>query len=128
MADALGWSEADAIAANRAAPEAALDPVACQWVTRRPATTIVRSFRPDVVSPPGYRQKGDGPRQNQRGAVVVTVEETCILQGLRTDYPFRAKSETKLRSLVGAILPPIWGARILAPLVEMSQPAWQAIA
>jgi DNA (cytosine-5)-methyltransferase 1 len=88
------------------------------WAWDRPATTVVRSFRPDVIAAPGYRTIGDPSRQDAPGSLTVTPEQMMILQGIRTDYPFTAKSESKIQSLIGAILPPPWAAAILRPLLE----------
>lgn len=118
MADALGWDEAACVAANAEAPPAAIAPERALWPTGRPSTTIVRSFRPDIAAAPGFRQAGDGPRQNTPGSVRLTPEQMCRIQGIRTDYPFTAKGETKRLSLIGAILPPPWATRILAPLLR----------
>lgn len=117
MADALNWDEDACRLHNLNAPEPAHDPDKALWPLGRPATTVVRSFRPDVIAAPGYRQAGDGPRQNTPGSIGVTPEQMCILQGIRTDYPFSG-SPTKQGSLIGAILPPPWAAAILAPLVD----------
>jgi DNA (cytosine-5)-methyltransferase 1 len=117
MADALGWDADDCRAANALAPEPARDPERALWPLWRPATTIVRSFRPDIVASPGYRQAGDGPRQNQPGSLYVTPEQMAVLQGVRPDYPFTAAGATKRLSLIGAMLPPPWAAAILEPLL-----------
>lgn len=50
MGQALGWEEEDCVEANAQAPEEARDPEACLWPLWRPATTVVRSFRPDVIA------------------------------------------------------------------------------
>lgn len=86
------------------------------WAWHRPATTVVRSFRPEVVAAPGYRTVGDPSRQNAPGSIVCTPEQLCVLQGIREDYPF-AGSESKRLSLIGAVLPPPWAAAILEPLI-----------
>jgi DNA (cytosine-5)-methyltransferase 1 len=86
------------------------------WAWERPATTVVRSFCPDVIAAPGWREAGDGPRQNTPGSIRVTEEQMCILQGIRVDYPFTA-SKTKRLSLIGAVLPPPWARAILSPLI-----------
>jgi DNA (cytosine-5)-methyltransferase 1 len=118
MAEALGWDGEDCRLANALAPAAAVDPDRSLWPLHRPATTVVRSFRPDVIAAPGYRQAGDGPRQNTPGSIAVTPEQMCVLQGIRTNFPFTAKGATKRLSLIGAILPPPWAAAILGPLAE----------
>ena len=86
------------------------------WAWHRPATTVVRSFCPQVIAAPGYRQKGDPSRQNAPGSITVTPEQMCVLQGIRTDYPFQG-SPSKIPNLIGAILPPPWAAAILSPLI-----------
>jgi site-specific DNA-cytosine methylase len=118
MAQALGWDETDCIEANALAPEEARDPEACLWPLHRPATTIVRSFRPDVVAAPGYRQKGDPSRQNALGSVVIDMDELKILQGVRSDFPIEIAPPGKQRSLLGGILPPSWAAKILNHLLD----------
>lgn len=122
MAEALGWDAEDCRAHNLLAPGGAQDAEKALWPLGRPATTVVRSFRPDVLAPPGYRGFGAPPRQRTPGAVAITADEMCVLQGIRTDYPFQGP-ETKRRSLIGAILPPPWGAAILAPLIASQPPA-----
>lgn len=88
-----------------------------KWALKRPATTVVRSFAPDVIAAPGYRLAGDGPRQNTPGSIKVTPEQMCVLQGVRPDYPF-AGAKTKRLSLIGAFLPPAWGAAVLRAVVH----------
>lgn len=119
MAEALGWGEAECVAANALAPEPARDPARALWPLWRPATTIVRSFRPDIVAVPGYRMPGDGPRQNQPGSIYVTPEQMATLQAIRTDYPFTARGLTKRLSLIGAILPPPQAMAVLKPLLDL---------
>jgi DNA (cytosine-5)-methyltransferase 1 len=104
MAQALGLKESDLQPNQR-------------WALTRPATTVVRSFRPDVIAAPGYRLAGDGPRQNTPGSITVTDEQLCVLQGVRPDYPFQG-GKTKRLSLIGAFLPPAWGAAILATVIN----------
>jgi DNA (cytosine-5)-methyltransferase 1 len=118
MAGALGWNADDCRAANALAPEPARDPERALWPLWRPATTIVRSFRPDIVSAPGFRLAGDGARQNAPGGIYVDPEQMAILQGVRPDYPFTALGRTKRLSLIGAMLPPPWAAAILEPLLK----------
>lgn len=120
MAEALAWGPSECRAANLNAPDPAHDPQRALWPLRRPATTVVRSFRPDVIAAPGYRQAGDGPRQNTPGSLAVTPEQMCTLQGIRTDFPFTAKGATKRLSLIGAVVPPPWAAAILHPLIALS--------
>ena len=83
------------------------------WTTERPATTIVGSFNPDVVSAPGYRTKVS--RQNAEGSVRVTVAEAGILQSFPADYPWHG-SRSKQYEQVGNAVPPRLAAHILASL------------
>ena len=104
MAEALDW------------PDSIRPTDARAWAWDRPATTVVRSFCPDVIAAPGWRKPGDGPRQDTPGSIRVSERAMCVLQGIRTDYPFQG-AKTKRQSLIGAILPPPWAAAILGPLV-----------
>lgn len=57
------------------------------WCYRRPATTIVGTFRPDVVAAPGYRTTVS--RQNAPDSVRITVAEAGMLQSFPADYPWQ---------------------------------------
>lgn len=87
-----------------------------EWCLSRPATTVVRSFRPDVIAAPGWRLPGDGPRQNTPGSVTVTEEQMKLLQTVPVDFPITG-AKTKRQSIIGAFLPPRWAAAVLAPLL-----------
>lgn len=86
------------------------------WGHRRPATTIVSSFRPDIVRGPGYRKAGDGPCQNAPGATPVSVSEAGVLQGFRADYPWQG-TEAKQRQQIGNAVPPPLAAAVVRSLV-----------
>lgn len=88
-----------------------------EWAHKRPATTIVRSFCPHIISGPGYRRAGDGPRQNAPGSFEVTIDEMAILQGAYAGMPFSG-SKTKRFSICGALLPPPWASAILGNLLK----------
>lgn len=118
MAEPLGWGPEECREANRLAPQEAWDSEACLWPLSRPATTVVRSFRPDVIAAPGYRQKGDPSRQNAPGSVVVSLDELKVLMGVRPDFPIEVAPEGKRRSLLGGILPPSWAFHILSHLLH----------
>lgn len=87
------------------------------WCYERPATTIVRSFCPNIVAGPGYRKAGDGPRQNAPGSFEVTLDEMAVLQGGWPGMPFQG-SKTKRFSICGALLPPPWAYGILSDLLK----------
>ncbi len=83
-----------------------------QWAHQRPSTTIVGSFAPDKVAPPTYRKAGDGPRQNQPGAISITVEDALVLQSFPRDYPLQGP-KTKKFEQVGNAIPPTLAAAVL---------------
>jgi DNA (cytosine-5)-methyltransferase 1 len=87
-----------------------------RWVFERPATTVVGSFRPDVIAAPGWRTDPDDSRQDAEGSVRVTIPEVLVLQGFPPDYPLRG-SKTKQYEQVGNAIPPPLAAAILAPLL-----------
>lgn len=84
-----------------------------KWFHDRPATTVVGSFAPDVISPPGYRTEVS--RQNAEGGVRVTVAEGGVLQSFPADYPWQG-SRTKQYEQVGNAVPPLLAAHICAAL------------
>lgn len=89
MAEALGWDWRECVKRNMQVPDARaritdLDTVT--WPLRRPAMTVVGSFRPEVMAAPGYRKAGDPPRQATPGSVVVTLEERLKLQDMPEDW------------------------------------------
>lgn len=87
-----------------------------EWVFRRPATTVVGSFRPDIMAGPGYRKAGDGPRQNAPGSVPITVEQAGVLQSFPRDYRWMG-SRTKQFEQVGNAIPPLLAEAILKELI-----------
>lgn len=108
MAEALGWTYAEALARAEMAPvygEPRPDgKPAWFWVFERPSTTVVGSFRPEVQAVPGFRKAGDGPRQNQPGSVVTTPEERLVLQGMPRDWKVLG-SKTKVDLQIGNSCP-----------------------
>jgi DNA (cytosine-5)-methyltransferase 1 len=85
------------------------------WAYERPATTIVGSFRPDIAAPPTWRGPGDGPRQNQPGAIKLTLRDGLLLQSFRPDYPVQG-SKTAQWQQVGNAIPPLMARAILGAL------------
>lgn len=81
------------------------------WVHERPATTIVGSFRPDIVSAPGYRTEVS--RQNAEGGVQITVAEGGVLQSFPADYPWQGNKGKQFQQ-VGNAMPPLLAAHVLA--------------
>ena len=73
------------------------------WTFNRPSTTIVGSFKPEVVAAPGYRTTIS--RQNAPDSVRVTVHEAGVLQSFPADYPWQgAKGKQFLQA--GNAVPP----------------------
>ncbi|MET0887719.1 MAG: DNA cytosine methyltransferase, partial [Mycetocola sp.] len=83
------------------------------WAFNRPSTTIVGSFKPEVVAAPGYRTTIS--RQNAPDSVRVTVEEAGILQSFPATYPWQGKQGKQFQQ-VGNAVPPLLAAHALASL------------
>lgn len=79
-----------------------------QWVFRRPATTVVGSFRPDVIAGPGYRTETS--RQNAEGSVHVTLAEAMVLQGFPPDRVVLGSRSAQFRQVGNAVPPPVAAA------------------
>jgi DNA (cytosine-5)-methyltransferase 1 len=75
-----------------------------KWTFERPATTVVSSFRPDVIAAPGWRNAGDGPRQDAEGSVQIEAHEAGILQTFPANYPWQG-SRTKQFQQIGNAIP-----------------------
>lgn len=85
-------------------------PDADSWAYTRPSTTIVGSFRPDVIAAPGYQGPGDGPRQNTPGSIKVTAEEAACLQSFPNGYPWQGGKGKQFQQIGNAIPPGLAGA------------------
>lgn len=86
------------------------------WGHDRPATTVVGTFRPDIIAAPGWRGPGDGPRQDAPQSVRVSIQQAGVLQSFRPDYPWHG-SKTSQWQQVGNAIPPVLAAAILRPVV-----------
>lgn len=86
------------------------NPAGVRWVHERPATTVVGSFRPDVIAGPGHH---DTSRQDAPDSVRVTVQEAAILQSFPPDYPWQG-SRTRQYEHVGNAIPPLLAAHVVA--------------
>lgn len=84
------------------------------WVHDHPATTVVGSFRPDVIAASGYRTEQS--RQDAEGSVRVTVQEASVLQSFPHDYPWRGSKTSRYRQ-VGNAVPPLLSAAVLRTLI-----------
>lgn len=83
------------------------------WAWSRPATTVVASFKPEVIAAPGYRTVES--RQNAPGSVSVSVSEAGVLQSFPAGYPWQG-ARTKQHQQVGNAVPPLLAAHILSAL------------
>lgn len=100
-----------------AAPGGARTP---RWFYDRPATTVVGSFRPDVIAAPGYRTEVS--RQNAPDSVKVEQWQLGVLQSFPADYPWQG-TRTKQGQQVCNAVPPLLAAAILKPLVAPDREA-----
>lgn len=81
-----------------------------EWMFHRPSTTIVGTYKPEIVAAPGYRTTVS--RQNAEGSVRVTVQEAGILQSFPVDYPWQgAKGKQFLQC--GNAIPPLLAEAVL---------------
>jgi DNA (cytosine-5)-methyltransferase 1 len=135
MAQALGWgiNRSAVLRSNYGTggdPEARGERAQCEpaatvngkvdrnlWVHERPATTIVGSFKPEIVAAPGYRTTVS--RQNAEGSVRVSVEEAACLQSFPDGFPWQG-SRTKQYQQIGNAIPPLLAEAVLRQVVEVA--------
>ncbi len=77
------------------------------WLLTRPSTTVVGSFSPHKLTPPGHRDwSSEGAsRQASEGAVHISLEQAAVLQGFPADYPFVGSKSSKFRQCGDAVPP-----------------------
>jgi DNA (cytosine-5)-methyltransferase 1 len=88
-----------------------------EWAHKRPATTVVGSFCPDVIAAPGYRTTVS--RQNALNSVRVTVAEAGILQSFPADYPWQG-TKGKQYLQAGNAIPPGLALHALASAARIA--------
>lgn len=100
---------------DQPAPTVAFGHERPRWCWDRPSTTIVGSFKPEIVAAPGYRTTVS--RQNAPDSVRVTVQEAGILQSFPADYPWQgAKGKQYLQ--VGNAVPPLLAEAALSAVIS----------
>ncbi|MEV8338506.1 DNA cytosine methyltransferase [Leucobacter sp. NPDC077196] len=146
MADALGWGmtnhpyltiasgretggpnkEKVGGSAARAKIYAELD--AGRWVFERPATTVVGTFSPHMISAPGHRDFKTVSRQDVDGSVRVSLEQAAALQSFPADFKWRGTKTAKFLA-VGNAVPPLMAAAILGALLAppAERDAWDNV-
>lgn len=81
-----------------------------EWAHKRPSTTIVGSFKPEIVAAPGYRTTVS--RQNALDSIRVSVAEAGVLQSFPADFPWQgAKGKQYLQC--GNAVPPLLAEAVL---------------
>jgi len=116
MAEALGWgltARTSPTVTGGGTETGGAEPIAKlvdrwttrpDWCYRRPATTVVATFYPDVIAAPGYRTEVS--RQDAPDSVRITVAEAGVLQSFPGDYPWQgAKGKQYLQA--GNAIPPL---------------------
>lgn len=81
-----------------------------KWVHERPATTLVGTFSPHMVAPPGHREFTTVSRQDAAGAVRITVAEAAVLQGFPASYPFAGSKSKQYEQVGNVVCPPVAAA------------------
>lgn len=82
------------------------------WAFNRPSTTIVGTFKPEIVAAPGYRTTIS--RQNAPDSVRVTVGEAGILQSFPANYPWQGAKGKQFLQCGNAVPPSLAGPALSA--------------
>ena len=84
-----------------------------EWAQNRASTTVVGTFKPEVMAAPGWRKPGDKPRQHTPNSVVTSLEERLLLQGFPKDWKVTGPQSAQDLQ-VGNALPPLLAGVALA--------------
>lgn len=114
MAEALGWglsARPSPTVTGGGTETGGAEPIAKlarytsrpDWAFNRPSTTIVGTFKPEVVAAPGYRTTVS--RQNAPDSVRVTVHEAGVLQSFPADYPWQGTKGKQFLQCGNAVPP-----------------------
>ena len=112
-----GGTREDAQTVPAPAPAPTVSGQTHAWRFTRPATTLVGSFRPDIVAGPGVDLTR--PRQKGGGGVRITQADALVLQSFPADYPVQG-SKTKQFEQIGNAVPPLLAAHVLAVVTGRS--------
>lgn len=97
MGDFLGWTP-------RNVRLRAINGGDTSWVFQRPAMTVVGSFKPEVMSAPGYRTAGGYSRQDMPGSVLLLPEEAAALQGFPPGFKFVGRANERWLIIGNAVM------------------------
>lgn len=89
-----------------------IPPALPEWAFNRPSTTIVGSFKPEVVAAPGYRTTVS--RQDAPDSVRVTVAEAGVLQSFPATFPWQGAKGKQYLQCGNAVPPLMAGAALSA--------------
>ncbi len=82
------------------------------WAHKKPSTTVVGSFKPEVIAAPDWRKDPSQPRQNAPNSVVTSLAERLVLQGFPPDYPVQGKKSNQNQQVGNAVPPALAGAAL----------------
>ena len=83
-----------------------------RWCWTRPSTTIVGSFRPEIIAAPGWRTTVS--RQNAPDSVRVTVHEAGVLQSFPADFPWQGAKGKQFLQCGNAVPPGLASHALMA--------------
>jgi len=98
------------------------------WGNDVPCVTVVGSYHPQMHAPPVYRGHGAVSRQNDPGAIELSLEERLLIQGFPKGWKL-AGPETAQGLQVGNAIPPVLAEVALEAVGALSiNPVWRLAA